>query len=120
MGWLARRHGLQTNSVTAIELVTADGELVRTDADHDPELFWALRGGGGNFGVVTALEFRLYPLREVYAGLMLWDWSEAERVLHGLRRSGRSTRPTTSRPRCGSCSCRRWRRSRSRSAAAAS
>src|SRR5215213_3648122 len=81
MGWLARSHGLQANSLTAIELVTADGELVRTEAQHDPELFWALRGGGGNFGVVTALEFRLYPLREIYAGFMLWDWSEAARVL---------------------------------------
>ncbi len=81
MGWLARSHGLQANSVTAIELVTADGRLVRTDAQHDPELFWALRGGGGNFGIVTALEFRLYPLREIFAGFMLWDWSYAERVL---------------------------------------
>src|SRR4051794_16924119 len=65
MGWLARSHGLQAHSITAVELVTADGELVRADAKHDPELFWALRGGGGNFGIVTALEFRLYPLREV-------------------------------------------------------
>jgi FAD/FMN-containing dehydrogenase len=81
MGWLARSHGLQANSVTAIELVTADGSIVRTDAQHDPELFWALRGGGGNFGIVTALEFRLYPLREVFAGFMLWDWAHAERVL---------------------------------------
>jgi FAD/FMN-containing dehydrogenase len=81
MGWLARSHGLQTNSLTAIELVTAEGELVRTDADHDPELFWALRGGGGNFGIVTALEFRLYPLTDIYAGFMMWDWSESERVL---------------------------------------
>src|SRR3954468_6625706 len=81
MGWLARSHGLQCNSVTAIELVTVEGELIRTDADNDPELFWALRGGGGNFGVVTALEFRLYPLREIYAGFMLWDWSESARVL---------------------------------------
>jgi FAD/FMN-containing dehydrogenase len=81
MGWLARKHGLQTNSVTAIELVTADGELVRTDREHDPELFWALRGGGGNFGVVTAIEFTLYPLSEIYAGFMMWDWSQAERVL---------------------------------------
>src|SRR3954452_10217977 len=81
MGGLARSHGLQTNSVTAVELVTADGELVRTDKDNDPELFWALRGGGGNFGIVTALEFKLYPLREIHAGFMLWDWTEAERVL---------------------------------------
>jgi FAD/FMN-containing dehydrogenase len=81
MGWLARSHGLQTNSVTAIELVTADGELVRTDADHDPELFWALRGGGGNFGVVTAFEFRLYELREIYAGFMVWDIAHARKVV---------------------------------------
>ncbi|MDA0185417.1 FAD-binding oxidoreductase [Solirubrobacter phytolaccae] len=81
MGWLARSHGLQANSVTAIELVTADGQQVRTDAQHDPELFWALRGGGGNFGIVTALEFRLFPLREICAGFMLWDWTEAGRIV---------------------------------------
>jgi FAD/FMN-containing dehydrogenase len=81
MGWLARSHGLQTNSLTAVELVTAEGELVRADADNDPELFWALRGGGGNFGIVTALEFRLYEITEIYAGFMVWDWSEAARVL---------------------------------------
>ncbi len=81
MGWLARSHGLQANSVTAIELVTAEGEVVRTDAGNDPELFWALRGGGGNFGIVTAIEFRLYPISEIYAGFMLWDWTHADRVL---------------------------------------
>lgn len=81
MGWLARSHGLQANSVTAVELVTAEGALVRTDADHDPELFWALRGGGGNFGIVTAIEFRLYPVSEIHAGFMLWDWTHADRVL---------------------------------------
>src|SRR4051794_9182078 len=80
MGWIARSHGLQANSLTAIELVTADGELVRTDRDNDPELFWALRGGGGNFGIVTALEFRVYPVREAYAGMLIWDWTHAERV----------------------------------------
>jgi FAD/FMN-containing dehydrogenase len=83
MGWLARSHGLQTNSVTAVELVTGAGELVRADAQQDPELFWALRGGGGNFGVVTAIEFKLYPLREAYAGMLIWDWTHAERVLTG-------------------------------------
>jgi hypothetical protein len=54
MGWLARKYGLQSNAVTALELVTADGSVVRADAEHHPDLFWALRGGGGNFGVVTA------------------------------------------------------------------
>jgi FAD/FMN-containing dehydrogenase len=81
MGWLARKYGLATNSVTAVELVTADESRVRADRDHEPELFWALRGGGGNFGVVTAIEFALYPVTEVYGGALAWDWNESERVL---------------------------------------
>jgi FAD/FMN-containing dehydrogenase len=81
MGWLARRHGLQCNHLLAAELVTADGEIVRTDAQRDPELFWALRGGGGSFGVVTALEIALLPLEMVYAGVLAWDASQADTVL---------------------------------------
>ncbi|HEV2769749.1 MAG TPA: FAD-binding protein [Solirubrobacteraceae bacterium] len=81
IGWLARRYGLQANSITAVELVTTEGALVRADRDHEPDLFWALRGGGGNFGVVTALEFSLYPVALVQAGAMVWDWTESERVL---------------------------------------
>ena len=65
IGWLARRYGLAANSVTAVELVTADGEHVRADADNEPDLFWGLRGGGGNFGAVTAIEFALYPVEHV-------------------------------------------------------
>ncbi|HEX2086206.1 MAG TPA: FAD-binding oxidoreductase, partial [Solirubrobacteraceae bacterium] len=86
MGWLARKHGLQANSVTAMELVTADGRFVRTDAEHEPELFWALRGGGGNFGVVTAIEFRVYPLEELYAGAMFFPFERAAEVLHTWRK----------------------------------
>jgi FAD/FMN-containing dehydrogenase len=85
MGWYARKHGLQTNSVTAIELVTADGELRRVDADHEPELFWALRGGGGNFGVVTAIEFDLYPIEQVYAGTLFFPFDRGSEVLHAWR-----------------------------------
>src|SRR4051812_35942567 len=81
MGWLARKHGLQANAVTAFELVTADGELVRTDAEHHPDLFWALRGGGGNFGVVTAIEFEVHPVDEVYAGAYFFPIERAEAVL---------------------------------------
>ncbi len=81
LGWYARQLGLQSNSVTAVELVDATGELVRTDPDHDPELFWALRGGGGNFGVVTAIEFTLYPVDTAYAGMLVWDWEHAHAVL---------------------------------------
>ncbi|HZG93255.1 MAG TPA: FAD-binding protein [Mycobacteriales bacterium] len=81
IGWYARQHGMQANSLTAVELVTADGAIRRVDNDNDPELFWGLRGGGGNFGVVTALEFELYPIETVYAGALVWDWTHAERVL---------------------------------------
>jgi len=81
IGWYARKLGLATNSVRAVELVTADGEHVRADANENRELFWALRGGGGNFGVVTALEFRLYPIEAAYAGMLVWDRDHAERVL---------------------------------------
>ena len=81
IGWYARELGMAANSVTAIELVLADGRRVRTDADNEPELFWALRGGGGNFGVVTAMEFRLYPIETAYAGMLVWDRADAEKVL---------------------------------------
>jgi FAD/FMN-containing dehydrogenase len=67
--------------LTAVEIVTADGELVRADAEHHSDLFWAVRGRGGSFGVVTALEFRLYPIADVFAGMMLWDIEHAELVL---------------------------------------
>jgi len=82
LGWLARKHGLQCNAVTAIELVTADGELVRADAEHHAELFWALRGGGGNFGVVTAIEFAVYPVDELYAGALFFPFERSSEALH--------------------------------------
>ena len=82
MGWLARKYGLQANAVTALELVTADGSLVRADAEHHPDLFWALRGGGGNFGVVTAIEFAVHPVDELYAGAMFFPFERASDVLH--------------------------------------
>jgi len=85
MGWYARKHGLAANSVTAIELVTADGSIHLVDENHQPELFWALRGGGGNFGVVTALEFELFPLTEVYAGVLFFPYERAAEVLHAWR-----------------------------------
>lgn len=85
IGWLARLYGLATNSLLAVELVTPDGRMVRADDEHETDLFWALRGGGGNFGVVTALEFALYPHPEVYGGVMAWDWTESSRVLQRWR-----------------------------------
>jgi FAD binding domain-containing protein len=82
MGWLARKHGLQTNAVTALELVTAEGRLVRADHEHHADLFWALRGGGGNFGVVTAIEFGVHAVDELYAGALFFPFERASEVLH--------------------------------------
>jgi len=81
LSWLGRKYGLAANSVTAIELVTADGRFVRATADHEADLFWALRGGGGNLGVVCAMEFRLYEEPAVYAGMLLWPAEAAREVL---------------------------------------
>jgi hypothetical protein len=85
LGWLARKHGLNSNSVTAVEVVTADGSLVRADRDNEPELFWAVRGGGGNFGVVTAIEFELFPVKELYAGVLFFPFERGGEVLHAWR-----------------------------------
>ena len=85
MGWLARKHGFAANSLTAIELVTADGEFHRVDHTHERDLFFALRGGGGNFGVVTAFEYKLFPLETVFAGWLIWPWEQSEQVLSAWR-----------------------------------
>lgn len=82
LGWYGRKYGLAANSVIGVELVTADGEVVRADARTNPDLFWAIRGGGGgNFGIVTALEIQLFPIADAYGGMMLWDISRADEVV---------------------------------------
>lgn len=83
LSFYGRKHGLACNRVRAIELVTASGELVRVDADNEPDLFWALRGGGGSFGIVTGLEFDLLPISEIYAGALFFPAEQASDVLHG-------------------------------------
>jgi UDP-N-acetylenolpyruvoylglucosamine reductase len=85
MGWLTRRYGLASDSVTAVELVTPDGRLVRSDANNEPDLLWAVRGGGGQVGIVTAIEFALYPVREVYAGTLFFPIERSEEVLMAWR-----------------------------------
>jgi FAD/FMN-containing dehydrogenase len=85
LGFYGRKLGLACNSVNAIELVTGEGEQKRVDADTDAELFWALRGGGGNFGVVTALEFDLFPIEQVFAGALFFDYSRSTEVLQAWR-----------------------------------
>lgn len=82
VGWYGRKHGLQANRVTAVELVDATATERRVDAESDPELFWALRGGGGDFGIVTALEFELLPIAEVFAGALFFPIERAGEVLH--------------------------------------
>jgi hypothetical protein len=81
MGWLARKYGLQTNAVTALEIVTADGQHIRADHEHHADLFWALRGGGGNYGVVTAIEFAVHEVDDLYAGAMFFPFERSGEVL---------------------------------------
>ena len=87
IGWLQRRYGLAVDNLVAAELVTAEGELVRASEDENPELFWGLRGGGGNFGVVTSFTYRLHPVGpELYCGLIAWPAERAGEVLRLFRR----------------------------------
>ncbi|WP_340537584.1 FAD-binding oxidoreductase [Nocardioides sp. GXZ039] len=86
VSWLARSHGLAANHVLAFEVVTAYGEPRRVDQEHDPDLFWALRGGGGSFAVVTAIEFALFPISEVYAGALFFPLEQAREVLNAWAR----------------------------------
>jgi FAD/FMN-containing dehydrogenase len=81
VGWLARKYGLASSSVVSAEIVTADGAVRKVDAETNADLFWALRGGGEGIGVVTELEVELYPLREAYAGWLIWPVERAVEVL---------------------------------------
>jgi FAD/FMN-containing dehydrogenase len=85
IGWLARRYGLAANSVTAAEIVTPDGDLVRADATTERDLFWAVRGGCGGIGVLTAIEIGLYPVRELYAGVLFFPIERSAEILHAWR-----------------------------------
>jgi FAD/FMN-containing dehydrogenase len=85
-GWIERMYGISCESLIGAEVVTADGKVVRAGVDGDSELLWGLRGGGGNFGVVTELTFNLHPVGPtVFAGMMLWPRSEAARVGRAYR-----------------------------------
>jgi FAD/FMN-containing dehydrogenase len=85
VGWLARKYGFAADSVIRAEVVTADGRFVTASAEHHPDLFWAIRGGTGNFGIVTSLEFRLYPVRQVHAGIVYYGADHAADILRRYR-----------------------------------
>jgi FAD/FMN-containing dehydrogenase len=86
LGWLMRRHGLTIDSLQAADVVLADGRLIRASADEHPDLFWALRGGGGDFGVVTDFEFRAHRVGPtVLAGMLVHPWEQARDVLRATR-----------------------------------
>ena len=80
-GWLGRKYGFNATGVREADVVTADGELLRVSAEEHPDLFWGLKGGGGNFGIVTSLEFELYPLTTVYGGNVFYPVEKAAEVL---------------------------------------
>jgi FAD/FMN-containing dehydrogenase len=84
-GWLDRKMGLACDNLLAVELVTADGATVRASEDEHPELFWALHGGGGNFGVATSFTFRLHRLPVVTAALLVWDRERGPEVVRAYR-----------------------------------
>ncbi|SNT61700.1 FAD/FMN-containing dehydrogenase [Actinomadura meyerae] len=92
VGPLSRRFGFAADHLLRARIVTADGSYLTADADHHPELFWALRGGGGNFGVVTSLEFRLHPVSTVFAGTALFPAERAADMLTRFRDEA-DTRP---------------------------
>jgi hypothetical protein len=81
----AGRAGLAADNLVGAEVVLADGSVVDVDAEHEPDLFWALRGGGGNFGVVVSARIRLHAVPSVVTGLVLYPWKQAEQVFDGLR-----------------------------------
>jgi FAD/FMN-containing dehydrogenase len=85
-GWISRKHGLTIDNLLSVDLVTADGRLLQASSEINPDLFWAIRGGGGNFGVVTSFEFRLHPVGpEVLSGLIVHPFAKAAELLRAYR-----------------------------------
>ncbi|MGH7109437.1 MAG: FAD-binding oxidoreductase [Stellaceae bacterium] len=85
LGWLMGKHGLSCDNLIAADLVTAESRLLTASAEENPDLFWGLRGGGGNFGVVTSFEYKLHPVGPVLAGMVVYPMSEAKAVLRFYR-----------------------------------
>ncbi len=85
LGHLTRKYGLSIDNLLSVDMVLADGSFVTANANHNPDLFWAVRGGGGNFGVITSFLYKLHPINTVYGGPMLWEMSETEEVMKWYR-----------------------------------
>jgi FAD/FMN-containing dehydrogenase len=85
IGWLMGSYGLSCDNLLAVDIVTADGQLRKASASENPELFWGIRGGGGNFGVVTSFEYRLHPVHQVLGGLVIYPVDKAKEVLQFYR-----------------------------------
>ena len=85
IGYMSRTHGLTIDNLLSVDMVLADGRLVHANAKENKDLFWAVRGGGGNFGVVTAFEYRLHPISQVYGGPMIWPLEKSGEVLRWWR-----------------------------------
>src|SRR5437660_9660667 len=85
LGWLMGKHGLTCDNLLSADIVTADGEFLTASAERNPDLFWGLRGGGGNFGIVTSFEYQLHPVGPVLAGMVIHPISEAKAVLRFYR-----------------------------------
>ena len=121
IGYLSRAYGLSCDNLLAAQVVTADGLKLTTSDAENPDLFWALRGGGGNFGVVTEFTFRLHPVAQIYGGPMFFELSDGKpcfptstsssRPRHantGASPRSRSRRPCRSSPRTGSANPSSW------------
>jgi FAD/FMN-containing dehydrogenase len=91
LGWLMGKHGLSCDNLLSVDIVTADGQFQTVSAEQNPDLFWGLRGGGGNFGVVTSFEYRLHPVKSVLGGMVVYPMEEAREVLRFYRDFARSS-----------------------------
>src|SRR5271154_6872078 len=85
LGWLMGKHGLSCDNLLSADIVTADGKFLTASAEESPELFWGLRGGGGNFGIVTSFEYRLHPVGPVLGGMLIYPMTKAKEVLRFYR-----------------------------------
>jgi len=103
--WMARKRGLGCSAVTALDVVTADGRRRQVTAESEPDLFWALRGGGGNAAIVTAFTFRVFPVATIYAGMLLFPLTRAGEVLRAYEEWTRDLTEDA----CACCASRRCR-----------